>query len=81
MVFYKFPGGSDGEESTCNEEDVGSIPSLLNFLRSLFFFTTLTFSFLRHFNALLSESFPTPPLNSFLEGWQIDFSLLATLTD
>ena len=23
-----FPGGSDGKESTCNEEDVGSIPDL-----------------------------------------------------
>jgi len=81
MVFYKFSGGSGGKESTCNEEDLGSIPLLLNFLRSLLFFTTLTFSFLRYFNAPLSESFPTPPSNSFLEGWQIDFSLLATLTD
>ena len=23
-----FPGGSDGKESTCNEEDVGLIPEL-----------------------------------------------------
>jgi len=23
-----FPGGSDGKESTCNAEDVGSIPGL-----------------------------------------------------
>ena len=27
-VFLGFPGGSDGKESTCNTEDLGSIPGL-----------------------------------------------------
>ena len=27
-VFLGFPGGSDGKESTCNAEDLGSIPWL-----------------------------------------------------
>ena len=27
-VFLGFPGGSDGKESTCNVEDLGSIPGL-----------------------------------------------------
>ena len=27
-VFLGFPGGSDGRESTCNEEDLGLIPGL-----------------------------------------------------
>ena len=27
-VFWGFPGGSDGRESTCNEGDLGSIPGL-----------------------------------------------------
>ena len=27
-VFLGFPGGSDGRESTCNAEDLGSIPEL-----------------------------------------------------
>ena len=27
-----FPGGSAGKESTCNEEDLGSIPGLGRFL-------------------------------------------------
>ena len=27
-VFLGFPGGSDGEESACNEGDLGSIPGL-----------------------------------------------------
>ena len=25
-AFYGFPGGSDGKESACNEEDLGSVP-------------------------------------------------------
>ena len=28
MVSWGFPGGSDGRESTCNAEDLGSIPGL-----------------------------------------------------
>ena len=28
MVTKGFPGGSDGKESTCNAEDLGSIPGL-----------------------------------------------------
>ena len=31
LVFLGFPGGSDGKESACNEEDLGSIPGLLRF--------------------------------------------------
>ena len=27
-VFLGFPGGSDGKESSCNAEDLGSIPPL-----------------------------------------------------
>ena len=27
-VFLSFPGGSDGEESTCDAGDLGSIPGL-----------------------------------------------------
>ena len=27
-VFWDFPGGSEGEESACNAEDLGSIPGL-----------------------------------------------------
>ena len=28
LVFLGFPGGSDGEESTCNAGDLGLIPGL-----------------------------------------------------
>ena len=28
MVYRGFPGGSDGQESACNAEDLGSIPGL-----------------------------------------------------
>ena len=28
MLFWGFPGGSDGKESTCNVEDLGLIPGL-----------------------------------------------------
>ena len=27
-VYFGIPGGSDGKESTCNAEDLGSIPGL-----------------------------------------------------
>ena len=27
-VYFGIPGGSDGKESTCNAEDLGSIPKL-----------------------------------------------------
>ena len=28
LPYLGFPGGSDGKESTCNAEDLGSIPGL-----------------------------------------------------
>ena len=28
ILIYGFPGGSDGKESVCNAEDLGSIPGL-----------------------------------------------------